>query len=37
VVEEGGKAVVDDVITESENGQQPNSLKSTMVLIAKGE
>lgn len=37
VVEEGGKALVDDVITESENGQQPNSLKSTMVLIAKGE
>lgn len=37
VVEEGGKAVVDDVITEGDPGQPPNSLKDGMVQIAKGQ
>jgi hypothetical protein len=37
VMEEGGKPVVDDIITEGEAGQPPNSLKQTMVSIAKGE
>lgn len=37
VIEEGGKPVVDDIITQGDNGQAPNSLKQTMVAIAKGE
>jgi hypothetical protein len=37
VVEEGGKAVIDDVITEGDPGQPANSLKNSMVLIAKGQ
>ncbi|WP_160011981.1 hypothetical protein [Rhizobium sp. 18055] len=37
VVEEAGKAVIDDVITEGDPGQPVNSLKNTMVLIAKGQ
>lgn len=37
VKEEGGKAVIDDVITEGDPGQPANSLKNTMVMIAKGQ
>jgi hypothetical protein len=37
VIEESGKAVVDDVITEGDPGQPANSLKNSMVQIAKGQ
>ncbi len=37
VIDEGSNSVIDDVITEGDAGQPPNSLKNTMVLIAKGE
>jgi hypothetical protein len=36
VIEEGGKPVVDDIMTEGDAGQT-NSLKATMMLIAKGQ
>jgi hypothetical protein len=37
VIDEGGKPVIDDVVTEGDPGRPPNSLKDTMVLIAKGQ
>lgn len=37
VIEEGGKPVIDDLITEGDPGQPANSLKATMVQIAKGQ
>ncbi len=37
VIDEGGNPVIDDVITQGDPGQPPNSLKNTMVQIAKGE
>lgn len=37
VIDEGGKPVIDDIVTEGDPGQPPNFLKNTMVLIAKGE
>ncbi|KQV81647.1 hypothetical protein [Rhizobium sp. Root1220] len=37
VIDEGGKPVIDDFLTEGDPGQPPNSLKTTMVQIAKGE
>ncbi len=37
VLDEGGKPVVDDVFTEGDPGQPANSLKNTMVQIAKGQ
>jgi hypothetical protein len=36
VIEEGGKPVVDDIMTEGDAGQT-NSLKATMMLIAKDQ
>lgn len=37
VIDEAGKPVIDDVITAGDPGQPDNSLKNTMVQIAKGE
>lgn len=36
VIEEGGRPVIDDIMTEGDAGQT-NSLKATMILIAKGQ
>jgi len=37
MLEEAGKPVIDDIVTEGDPGQPPNSLKNTMVQIAKGQ
>ena len=37
VIDEGGKPVIDNIVTEGDPGQPPNFLKNTMVLIGKGE
>ncbi|MGO7212944.1 hypothetical protein ACC817_24350 [Rhizobium ruizarguesonis] len=37
VVEEGGKPVIDDIVTENIETQARDSLKATMALIAKGQ
>ncbi len=37
VVEEGGKPVIDDIVTENIETQARDSLKTTMALIAKGQ
>ncbi len=37
VVEESGKAVIDDIMIQGEEGQGPISLKEAMVQIANGE
>jgi len=37
MLDEGGKPVIDDIVTEGDPGQPPNSLKNTMVEIAKGQ
>ena len=37
VIEEDGKAVIDDILIQGKEGQGPISLKEAMVQIAKGE
>lgn len=37
MLEEAGKPVIDDIVTEGDPGQPANSLKNTMVQIAKGQ
>jgi hypothetical protein len=37
VVDEGGKPVIDDIVTENIETQARDSLKATMALIAKGQ
>ncbi|MGO7169131.1 hypothetical protein AB9F47_18910 [Rhizobium leguminosarum] len=37
VIEEGGKPVIDDIVTENIETQARDSLKATMALIAKGQ
>ncbi|WP_337267126.1 hypothetical protein [Oryzifoliimicrobium ureilyticus] len=37
VIQQDGKWVIDDIITEGDPGQPPNHLKQTMDLIAKGQ
>ncbi|NYT29654.1 MULTISPECIES: hypothetical protein [Rhizobium] len=37
VVEEGGKTVIDDIVTENIETAARDSLKATMALIAKGQ
>lgn len=37
MLDEAGKPVIDDIVTEGDPGQPPNSLKNTMVQIAKGQ
>lgn len=37
VIEESGKAVIDDIMIQGEEGQGPISLKEAMVQIANGE
>ncbi|MBY3044696.1 hypothetical protein [Rhizobium leguminosarum] len=37
VVEEGGKTVIDDIVTDNIETQARDSLKATMALIAKGQ
>lgn len=37
VVEEAGRPVIDDIVTENIETQGHNSLKATMALIAKGQ
>ncbi|NNH59589.1 hypothetical protein HLI01_22900 [Rhizobium laguerreae] len=37
VVEEGGKPVIDDIVTENIETQARDSLKATLALIAKGQ